>query len=85
MKRYLVFNMDRYEPSGGWDDFHNDYSSLKAATVEAKRVGANAQVVDTRTRRLVYFVYTYIDGVQQTDGTHRYGYCDTQYKEVRNE
>lgn len=56
MKRYLVFSGSQYYPSGGWEDFINDYDNLQEAETKAKSeagVCQWAQVVDTLTKTMV--------------------------------
>lgn len=63
MKRYLVFAYDNYYPTGGWNDFNEDFDNLADAIVHADNlilVGVKphrydfADVVDTTTKSQVY-------------------------------
>ncbi len=59
MRRFLLFSGDEFYPSGGWDDFKGDYSTLPYAQIEAGEATEYtwAQVVDGVHRRVVSFRY----------------------------
>lgn len=59
MKRYLVFIMNTYYPSGGMDDFKQDFDSLDEAIVfvQSKLESGSyqeAHVYDIHDRRVVF-------------------------------
>lgn len=53
MKRYLVFAGDDYYPSGGWNDFRDDFDDIDAAKTEARRLLSRyswVQLIDLVTK-----------------------------------
>lgn len=38
MKRYAIFSIDHYYPSGGMNDYHKSFDSLEEAILEWKEV-----------------------------------------------
>lgn len=56
MKRYLLFVMAGYYPSGGWGDFVDDYDTLEEARVRASNAGLDYyQIVDSECKDEIEF------------------------------
>ncbi len=55
MKRYLLFCMESYYPSGGWDDFCGDFDSIEEAKerMRAQQHTDYWHVVDCTTKEQV--------------------------------
>lgn len=62
MKRYLLFVVKRYYPSGGWEDFRGDFDTADAAAMIGHELSINTpefdgdwiQIVDTTTMKDIY-------------------------------
>jgi hypothetical protein len=55
LKRYLVFTFYDYYPSGGWNDFHGSYGTLKAAESALTQLSGpdNFEIVDSKTSTVI--------------------------------
>lgn len=54
MKRYLLFSMLGYYPSGGWDDFRGDYETLDEAIQAAAKCTLDFyHIVDTDDKEVI--------------------------------
>lgn len=54
MKKYLLFSMLGYYPSGGWDDFRGDFETLdEAIEAAAKCTFDFYHIVDTDDKEIV--------------------------------
>lgn len=56
MKKYLLFTGDTYYPSGGWDDFVDDFDSIEEALAYAAKNGRDwFHIVDTEIKRIIRY------------------------------
>jgi hypothetical protein len=58
MKRYLLFGGERYYPSGGWEDFREDFDRRTDANNAALKLHSDWwQIVDTKTKKIIKEYY----------------------------
>jgi hypothetical protein len=52
MKKYLLFQYNEYEPSGGWYDLHGDFENIEDAKAAIVKDGWH--IVDIELQEIVF-------------------------------
>lgn len=68
LKRYAVFEIEEYYPSGGWDEFKTAYETLAAAKAHAENADCDrVQIVDLESLTLIYEADPSVDQQMRAD------------------